>query len=158
MAKIMGLFICPDIHELALLSFIEKLKFPRIAVLSSTSVKMRIQGFLLQFKEKYPECSSEDTVNRVTTMMEDLDFLIPLSQSESDDHHVLNGILIPSLHPFGKFWWNFKENSNQILTIGRTVTTMNGMILGHLFCNFQVQFIICCFEPRMVLTWDRFTY
>ena len=78
LAKLMGLFICPDIHELALLSFIEKLKFPRRAVLSSSSVKMRIQGFLHQFKDKYPECT-EDTVNQITTMMEDLDFLIPLS-------------------------------------------------------------------------------
>ena len=140
MAKLMGIFICPDIHELSLLSFIEKLKRPRRATLGRIAVKQRIQGFLVSYEKKFPGCSTdEDTLNNIIMMMEDMKFCIALDSSESEayNQHV-DAFLFPSLRPFGTFRWNFMQSMN-LLTMGRRIKQVHGSaIIGCWFCNLQV--------------------
>ena len=143
LAKLMALFICPDLHELSLLGFIEKLKRPRNAIRSSTVVKQQIQIYLSQFTKQYPTCTNDEVVNSIVSMMVGLNFMIPLTREEGEFHgQHEESFLIPSLRPFGCFRWNFlfkdqeKENT---LTFGRRIKLKNAKYIHpHWLCFFQV--------------------
>ena len=139
----MALFICPDLHELSLLGFIEKHKRPRHAIRSSTVVKQQIQLYLSQFTQHYPTCTNDEVVNSIVLMMVKLNFIIPLTYKEGELHgQCEESYLIPSLRPFGRFRWNFllkvqeKENT---LTFGRRIKLRNSKYIHpNWLCFFQV--------------------
>jgi hypothetical protein len=134
----MGTFICPDIHEHALLNFVEKLKRPRKAVLTKKVVRERISGFLKQ--EKIPV--DEDVLKNTLIALEDLGFIMKLTDSESFDHNSFSSAyLIPSLRPFGNFrWFDVDQKNTSIKTLGRRLFKKNKeAFLSFWFCDFQVE-------------------
>jgi len=79
LAKLMGVFICPDIHELSLLSIVEKLKRPRRSILSSSLTHERIILFLSTLEHQFPGCSSSPQIlELILEVLEDIGFLIKL--------------------------------------------------------------------------------
>ena len=144
LAKLMALFVCPDLHELSLLGFIEKLKRPRNAIRSSTVVKQQIQIFLSQFTKQYPTCTNDEVVNSIVLMMVGLKFMIPLTREEGESHgQSEESFLIPSLRPFGRFRWNFLKDKEKetTLTFGRRIKLRNSKYIHpNWLCFFQVRF------------------
>ena len=133
----MGLFICPVIHELSLLNYIEKLKRPRRAILIELEVKHKIQGFLeSQFSDW---ANSEDIVVNLMFVLQEIGFMIKLSSSESFDLNTLSqSYLLPSLRQFGNFRWNY-DLKIEVITLGRRIFQSNQTpFLAQWFCNLQV--------------------
>ena len=140
------MFICPDMHK-PFLPGIENLKTSKNhTVLSSITVTKRIQMMLSQHTEVYPTCTSDTVVNMVLSMMEGLNFMIPLTSHTSEEReahcHFTDSYLIPSLRPVTNFWWNFlqkNQGKEEILTFGRRLKLKNSKYVNSTwFCSFQV--------------------
>lgn len=156
----MAIFVCPDIHELAMLNFVEKLKRPRKSIVNQTTVVQKIIGFLQSFSNDpnlstSPSSSTSTTshssptfffviteiqVSFLITALEELGFLIPLTTSDSLVNNVLSkGYLVPSLRPTGEFRWSYSSADPNVRTLGRRIERRDEKeFLPFWFCNLQV--------------------
>ena len=137
----MALFICPDLHKFSLFDSIEKSKQSKNhAVLSSTEVNQRIRMLLSQHIDLYPTCTSDEVVAMILSMMEGLNFMMPLTGEDNELHG--QSFLIPSLRPVAEFRWNFLQKNTEkdtTLTFGRRVKLRNCVhVHSAWFCSFQV--------------------
>src|SRR4051794_14185486 len=107
----MGLFVCPDIHEIALLHFMEQLKRPRKSILSNAFIIEKVTAFLETQEENFPGIfSSPSAAHDVICALEDIGFFIKL---EVSDNKSLNTFvpfyLVPSMRPVGEFHWTYNH-------------------------------------------------
>ena len=131
LAKVMSLFICPELHEFSLLNFVERQKRPRAAVITRETFKKRIQSFLLQLNQNGVTTfeNSSETADQFVAMMEEMDFVISLNKKESNAYgHSTDVLVIPSLCPVGKFRWFTIDQKLQLKTLGRRLTLKNHQV------------------------------
>ena len=142
LAKLLALFICPDLHKHSLLGSIQTPKqSKKNAMLSSAVVKQRTKMMLSHHTDVYPTCASDVVVNMLLSMMEGLNFMMPLTTEESES------FLIPSLRPVTEFRWNYlpKDRENDILTFGRRIKLRDSQYVHPAwFCSIQVCGILLC--------------
>jgi len=107
-------------HEYSLLSFMERLKRPKKAILSKTDVKQRIQGYL---SYHHKESNDEETIKMCIKMMEQMGFAIGLDNRQSVAYGYEEALLFPSLRPIGRFRWTHLkgENLEFVKTLGRRI-------------------------------------
>ena len=148
LAKVMSLFICPDLHEYALLNFFQKQKRPHVAVMTRETFKKRIQSFLLQLNQNGATAFeiSGETADQFVAMMEEMDFVISLNEKESNAYgHATDVLVIPSLCPVGKFRWFKIEQKLQFKTIGRRLTSKEHQV-HHQAIHFFMDILLMAFR------------
>jgi hypothetical protein len=155
LAKLMGLFICPDIHELSLLSFVEKLRRPRNAVLTYVQAKSKILLFLQMHQHQIKSPLSMDELSDLLLfILNELGFILKLTLNESLQHNSLgSSYLIPSLRTFGEFQWNYELSARSTMnTFGRRISKKDGKpFLSMWFCKFEVRVRTCLLTGQVKL-------
>lgn len=137
LARLMGMFVCPEIHEHALLNFVEELKRPRYPIIPKAKVYEQISSFLkLDFiQAEYALANDVTSIDEIVQMLVKLDFMYIL------DKGVETHYMLPTLRPFGTFRWNYDKASLK-KTLGRRLVTVDGShFQSFWFFNLQVSFV-----------------
>jgi hypothetical protein len=151
----MAVFVCPDIHELSLVSMFKKNKRPRNSVLSLASICEKIETFLVH--KTVPV--TPEMVLLIIQVFEDIGFIfkIPLLNDNIALNNLTQSYLIPAMRPVGRFIWTYEAGSH-LLTAGRRISHLNSdPILPSWFCDLQVccychLFLLHCFHLYQIFT------